>query len=62
MKEVVEVAKPLDSNKPFFLTAADPDGNPTGMVLEVAEQDKYFPKKTGVYNVALKLKTGSKAQ
>jgi len=47
----------LKDKKPFFLTAADKDGNPTNFVLEVAQEDKYAPKKTGVYNVALKAKS-----
>jgi hypothetical protein len=39
------------------LTAADKDGKASGLVLEVAQEDKYAPKKTGVFNVALKIKS-----
>lgn len=57
MEQKVEQAEPLKNKKPFFLTAADKDGNPTNFVLEVAKEDKYAPKKTGVFNVALKMKS-----
>lgn len=47
----------MKDNTPFFLTAADENGKATGLVLEVNKEDKYAPRKTGVFNVALKMKS-----
>ena len=42
-------------HKCFYLEAAGPDKKGTNLFLETATVDKYAPKKTGAYDVSLKL-------
>lgn len=63
-KEAVEVTKPVQPGTCFYIQSLGEDGKTeTGLVLEANTVDKYAPRKTGVYNVALrKWNKGNKAQ
>ena len=54
----------MQPGKCFYISSLGDNGNAdTGLVLEVSSEDKYAPKKTGVYNIGLKKKAkGNKAQ
>ena len=63
MLKDTEKAVALESEKCFYIHSLGEDGNTdTGLVFEVSSEDKYAPKKTGVYDVGLKTKNkGNKA-
>jgi len=54
----------VESGKCFYINSLGDNGSAdTGLVLEVSSEDKYAPKKTGVYDIGLRKKAkGNKAQ
>lgn len=62
LKAVKEVS--MQPGKCFYINSLGDNGSAdTGLVLEVSSEDKYAPKKTGVYDIGLKKKAkGNKAQ
>lgn len=63
ISEAVKVVA-MQPGKCFYINSLGDNGSAdTGLVLEVSSEDKYAPKKTGVYNIGLKKKAkGNKAQ
>ena len=54
----------IEAGKCFYINSLGQNGKAdSGYVLEVSSEDKYAPKKTGVYNIGLRKKAiGNKAQ
>jgi len=46
-------AKDIKDGVPFYLLSAGADGKGSHYTVEAAAEDKYKPRKTGVYNVYL---------
>ena len=58
---MVETFKPLTPGRCFYIHSLGRDGKTdTGLVLEASTVDKYAPRNTGVFNVALSKKVPGK--